>query len=193
MSNANINAMAVLQAARSNSMIGSGRRRGGSIIANRNIYSPGLIMDNYRKSTLGRGRRRGAGFFGNLWNGVKKAANWVKDKKIISRVLNVIPDGRAKAAGAAAGALGLGRRRRRAPARRPAVGLGRRRAPARRPARRQGGSLRSFLSKAHNFVKSNQLVSRGLSHLKYNKLANAAKALGYGKRKRAGRPRKTRR
>jgi hypothetical protein len=30
--------------------------------------------------------QRGDGFFGDMWNGIKKAANFVKDNKIISKV-----------------------------------------------------------------------------------------------------------
>ena len=137
-------------------------------------------------------RRRGKGFFGNLWNGIKRAASWVKSNKIISRVANAIPHPYAKAIGTAAGAVGLGRRRRstrrRGGARmytptvvlRKSVG-GRRKRTVRR---RRGGSMSSFLSKAHKFVKSHRLASKGLRHFGFNTLARGAHALGYGKRKR---------
>lgn len=113
-------------------------------------------------------RRRGRGFFGNVWNGIKKAANWVKDKKLISRGLNLIPHPGAKAAGAIAGSLGLGRRRKRRVVRRK---------------RRQGGSIVGALKKAHDFVKSKKLISSALRHFKYNKAANVARSFGYGKRR----------
>jgi len=45
--------------------------------------------------------------------GLKKAANWVKDQKLISKGLALIPDKRAQAAAAIAGQVGLGKRRRR--------------------------------------------------------------------------------
>jgi hypothetical protein len=45
-------------------------------------------------------------------NGLKKAANFVKDQKLISKGLALIPDGRAQAAAKIAGQVGLGRRRR---------------------------------------------------------------------------------
>ena len=66
-----------------------------------------------------RRRQRGSGFFGDLWGGIKKAANWVKDQKLISKGLGLVskiaPGAYGSAAGAAgnvAGQLGLGRRRR---------------------------------------------------------------------------------
>lgn len=113
-------------------------------------------------------RRRGRGFFGNVWNGIKKAANWVKDKKLISRGLNLIPHPGAKAAGAIAGSLGLGRRKRRVVRRK----------------RRQGGSIVGALKKAHAYVRSKRLISSALKHFKYTKAGNVAHALGYGKMRR---------
>ena len=77
-------------------------------------------------------------------------------------------------------ALGYGRRRRVGRPRVTRVTMKRRPLTRRR---RVGGSLRSILSSAHNFLKSNKLVSKGLSHFNHPKLASAASALGYGKRK----------
>ena len=54
---------------------------------------------------------RGDGFFGDLWSGVKSAANWVKDNKIISKVGGLIPIPEVQTAAKLAGAVGLGRRR----------------------------------------------------------------------------------
>ncbi len=54
---------------------------------------------------------------------LKPAGQFIKDKKILSTALGFIPHPGAKAASTIAGAVGLGRRRRR---RRPAVGMGRR-------------------------------------------------------------------
>ncbi len=34
--------------------------------------------------------RRGGGFFGDLWSGIKRGANWIKDNKVISRGLNAL-------------------------------------------------------------------------------------------------------
>ena len=63
--------------------------------------------------------QQGAGFLdwikgaaNTVWNGaIKPAANFVKDQHLISRGLSAFNDPRAKAAGAAAGALGLGKKR----------------------------------------------------------------------------------
>jgi hypothetical protein len=72
-------------------------------------------------------------------------------------------------------AFGLGRRRR----------VIRRRAPIRR--RRAGRGLMDLFRKAHSYVKSNKLVSRGLDHFKQSRLGNVARSLGYGRRRRVRR------
>ena len=54
----------------------------------------------------------GDGFFSSLWDGVKRAANFVKDNKLVSKGLNLIPDARAKSAAKAAEAIGLGKKKR---------------------------------------------------------------------------------
>ncbi len=151
-------------------------------------------------------RRRGSGFFGDVWNGIKKAANWVKDQKLISKGLNLIPDPRAKAAAGLAGSIGLGRRRR--VRRRRAggsflsalkstglwhvPGRGRKKRVVRR--RRVGGSIASALKAAHKYIKDKRLVSSALRHFapksNYHKIAHAA---GYGRRSRRVRRRAPRR
>jgi hypothetical protein len=78
----------------------------------------------HRRKLLG-GRRRGRGFFDFL----RKAHDFIKSNKIISRIGSLIPHPAARAIGTAAGALGYGRRRR--VHRRRAVG-GRRRVHRRR-------------------------------------------------------------
>ena len=93
------------------------------------------------KSTLGGRKRRkrrpqaggkfvimpmpqnGGNIFGTVWNGIKKGANFVKDKKLISTITGLIPNPVAQITSKVAGAVGLGKRRR-------VVG-GRRRAPTR--------------------------------------------------------------
>jgi hypothetical protein len=55
---------------------------------------------------------RGAGFFGDLWNGVKSGANWIKDNHILSTVGSLIPDARAQAGAKVLGSFGLGRKKR---------------------------------------------------------------------------------
>ena len=100
---------------------------------------------------------------------LRSAHNWIKSNKIISTVGNalggVIPI--AGTIGRTAATMGYGRKRR----------VGRPRV------RRAGGSLKSILSNVHRFVKSNQLVSKGLSHFGHKKLGAVASNLGYGKRR----------
>lgn len=56
-------------------------------------------------------RQRGSGFFGDLWSGIKKAGNWVKDNRIISGVAKAIPNPISQVVGNVAHAVGLGRHR----------------------------------------------------------------------------------
>jgi hypothetical protein len=119
-------------------------------------------------------RRRGGSFFGSIGNALSKAHDWIKSNKVISTVgkaLGSVGVPYAGAIGNAASTLGYGRRRRRVVRRRTVR------------KRRVGGSLRSILSSAHNFVKKHQLVSKGLSHFGHAKLASAASSLGYGRRR----------
>jgi hypothetical protein len=57
-------------------------------------------------------RLRGAGFFGDVWSGIKSTANTVNDYAkrtgIVSTALGWIPDPRAKAASTLAKQLGYG-------------------------------------------------------------------------------------
>lgn len=125
-------------------------------------------------------RRKGAGFLDAL----RGIHNWVKSNKIISTVGNalapVLPV--AGTIGKVASAAGYGRRRGPGRPRRVGRPLGSS-LRKRRVVRRRGGSLRSVLSKVHNFVKSNQLVSKGLTHFGHPKLASIASAAGYGRRR----------
>jgi hypothetical protein len=67
-----------------------------------------------------RRRQRGSGFFDDVGrfftktipSGFRSAGNWIKDNKVISRGLSLIPHPAGKAAGFITGQLGLGRRRR---------------------------------------------------------------------------------
>jgi hypothetical protein len=67
-----------------------------------------------RRSPVRRRRLRGRGFFGNIWNGIKRVAtgahDFIKSNRLVSRGLALTP---YKGAAAAAGALGYGRRKRR--------------------------------------------------------------------------------
>lgn len=107
-------------------------------------------------------RRHGAGF----WDGVKSGLNWIKSNKVISTVGNalapVLPI--AGTIGNVASAAGWGKRK-----------------------RKLGGAWRSILAnglaKGHNFIKANQLVSKGLAHFGHPKLASIASAAGYGRKR----------
>ena len=151
-----------------------------------------------RRRVIGRRRMRGRGFFSNIGNWFKGAANtvhnFVRNNKLVSKGLALLPHPAAKAAGVAAGLAGYGRRRKRLVKRRAVGGrrivrrrikrrVGGRRIVRRRIKRRVGGSFRSVLSKAHSFIKSNRLVSRGLNHFGHSKLSNAARSMGYGRRR----------
>lgn len=137
-----------------------------------------------RATTIRRRRpamRRGRGIFGDILGSVLPAAGGLFGP--IGGLIGGV-------GGKLAGRIGFGRRR--APVRRV------RRAPVRRVARRRvGGSffgkLKSLVSAAHGLIKSNRLVSRGLSHFGHKKLAGAASALGYGRRRRTVRRRVVRR
>lgn len=134
-----------------------------------------------RATTIRRRRpamRRGRGIFGDILGSVLPAAGGMFGP--IGGLIGGV-------GGKLAGRIGFGRRRRTV-----------RRAPVRRVARRRvGGSffgkLKSLVSAAHGLIKSNRLVSRGLSHFGHKKLATAASALGYGRRRRTVRRRVVRR
>ena len=70
-----------------------------------------------RKSGGRRRNMRGDGFFGDLWDGVKSVANkvvpFIKDNKLLSKGLSLIPHPYAQTGAKVAGSLGFGRRRRR--------------------------------------------------------------------------------
>ncbi len=122
-----------------------------------------------------RKRRIGKGFFDVL----KSGHDWLKRNKIISTVSGALSKVGVPYAGAintASSALGYGRRRKRV------------------VRRRRGGAinLRGLLSSAHKFIKDKKLVSSALSHFGHNKLSAGAAALGYGRRRRVGRPVKRR-
>lgn len=132
----------------------------GSLSMMKKVFAPGA------KTALGMGRRRrrpvrrvGRGIFGNGLN-------------IASQV---------------AGMLGLGRRRRRVG--RPRVRRVRRvgRPRVRRTGRGLWDSIKSLAGKAHNFVRSNKLVSKGLNHFGYRRAGSLAHMAGYGRARPASR------
>ena len=133
--------------------------------------------------TLGYGRRRRVvrrkrvvrrhGGAINIRGLLSKVHGFVKNNQLVSKGLSHF--NHPKLAGLASSA-GYGRRRSRRVVR-----------------RRRGGSLRSILGRVHSFVKSNQLVSKGLNHFGHSKLAGLASSAGYGKRRRTVRKRVVRR
>lgn len=202
-------------------------------------------------------RRRGKGFFGNIWNGLKKVGNFIKDNHVISSAVGLLPGPYAKAGALGARLAGLGRRRRRvrrggnllskarsfigkhkgklalggiggavlahdalqllrgsgrkrrtrrrrggntgtvaAPPMRdfknalaPLIGNTKKRSPTLlrrvfRPIAPAGTTRRRVLNTVDKFLRGTKLVSAGLDHLGRKSLANAARAYGYGRRKR---------
>lgn len=135
--------------------------------------NPNLFYGMGRKRRV---RRRGAGFFDAL----KSAHDWIKSNKVISTVGNALGSvGVPYAAqiGSTAAKLGYGRRRR--PIRRRVVHR-----------RRHGAGFMDALRAAHNFVKSNKIISTvGSALAKSNvpyagQIASTAAKLGYGRRRR---------
>lgn len=127
---------------------------------------------------MGPRRRRRRRHGGNIFSSIN---DFLKKHRIISTVGKALGSAGLPYVGAignAAKILGYGKRKR--------VGVRRRRlVEGRRRVyhRRRGGDLESILSGAHNFIKSNRLVSKGLRALGHPKLAAASHSLGYGKRR----------
>ncbi len=134
------------------------------------IRSPNIYYGVGRRRRMGR-RRVGGSFLSVIGDALGKAHNFIKGNKLVSRIasgLSAVGVPYAGSISSAASALGYGRRRVRRRVRR----------------RRVGGSLRSILSNAHNFVKSNRLISKGLrTFLPNSNLHKAAHTLGYGRRR----------
>jgi hypothetical protein len=65
---------------------------------------------------------QGEGIFGDIWSGIKKGFNYVKDNKLLSKGLALIPDSRAQTLARGASAVGLGKRRR--PRKMKGMGIG---------------------------------------------------------------------
>ena len=56
--------------------------------------------------------------------------------------------------------------------------------------RKSGGSLRSMITSAHNFLKKHKVISTTLGQLGHPKFSSAASSLGYGKKRKTVRKRK---
>ena len=97
-----------------------------------NIFSVSIIYIQMppKKAEKSKAKRKapkmmqGEGFFGDLWSGVKKVGSFIKDNKLVSKGLKLIPDSRVQAATRAAEAVGLGKRRRRRPRKMKGMGVG---------------------------------------------------------------------
>ncbi|HVW99982.1 MAG TPA: hypothetical protein VHA52_06080 [Candidatus Babeliaceae bacterium] len=123
-----------------------------------------------------RRRRRGGDFLGignffrrTLPAGLKKAGQFIKDKRLLSTGIGLIPHPGGKVLATGLRLAGLGRRRR---------------------VRRRGGNLKSMLKKAHEYVKEKRLISSALRHfLPKSNAHKIAHILGYGRRRRVRRRR----
>jgi len=133
---------------------------------------------------MGRRRVHRRRYGGSIFSGIN---DFLKKHQILSRAGNILGSlgvPYAGAVGTAARLAGYGKRRRRVGGR-PLFGLGRRRVY-----RKRGGDLKSILSSAHKFIKDKRLVSSALRHFApKSNLHKAAHSLGYGRRRRVGRPR----
>jgi len=74
-------------------------------------------MPPKRKSTRGGAKvqlynARGEGFFGDVWNGIKKGFNFIKDNKLASGVASLIPHPMAQSIATGAKMAGMGRGKR---------------------------------------------------------------------------------
>jgi hypothetical protein len=120
----------------------------------------------------------GRGLWDMVKSGFNAAKDYVKDNRLISKGIRMIPGKYSKPLAAVAGAAGYGRRRKRA----PVMGMGRRR----RVGAGLWDTLKSGFNAANDFVKQNRLLSRGIRMIpgQYSKpLANLAGAAGYGRKR----------
>jgi hypothetical protein len=109
--------------------------------------------------------QEGYGFWGDLWNGAKKAFGWVRDNKVISKAANALGQGTIANV---AGQLGFGRRMKIMP----------------HIVDQQGGSFFGSawdkFKKATGWVKDRKVISKGLDAFGQKKYADIARQLGYG-------------
>ncbi len=154
------------------------------------MRNPNIFYGYGRKRRVGRPRRgRGAGFFSSIGNALSGAHDFIKRNKIISTVGNALSGVGIPYAGAignVAETLGYGRRRRRVVRRRPAgMGVRRRRVVHRRRVGRGFLSgIGNALSKANDFAKKTQIISKAATALGHPNAAGFASSLGYGRRRR---------
>lgn len=121
------------------------------------------------KRSTGRKRVMGRGFLDSLRSGLSSANDFLRDNRLISRGLRMIPGKYSQPLASLAETAGYGRRK--------------------RTARRSGRGFMDWVNKANDFLKDNRLISRGLSMIpgKYSQpLAALASTAGYGRRRRGG-------
>ena len=53
--------------------------------------------------------QHGEGFFGDLWKGIKKGFNFIKDKKLVSGIASLIPHPAAQGIAQGARLVGMGK------------------------------------------------------------------------------------
>ena len=126
------------------------------------------------KATMGGRRRMGRGWLDTIKSGFNTAKNFVKDNRLISKGIRMIPGKYSDVAAQAAELAGYGRRRR---------------AP-RRMGRGWWDTIKSGFNTAKDFVKDQRLISKGIRMIpgKYSDVAaQAAELAGYGRRRRAPR------
>lgn len=162
------------------------------------VFPPGglsmlkkVFVPVMKRGMLGMGRRRrvvrrkrGRGIFGDILGSIAPAAGTFFGGPLGGVIGGI--------GGKLFQRTGLGRRRRVGRPRVRRVGRPRVRRVARprvrRVARRSGrgifSTIKSLVSRAHNFAKTHKLVSRGLNHFGYRRAGTAASAFGYGARKR---------
>lgn len=107
----------------------------------------------------------GYGFFGDLWNGAKKAFGWIKDNKVVSKVARAL--GQNTVANVA-DQLGFGGRMKIMPVRVDQEGGA------------FFGSAWDKFKRLHGWVRDNKVISRGLDAFGHKNLAGVARQLGYG-------------
>ena len=133
-----------------------------------------------RRPMMGGRKRRvmGRGFLDSIRSGLSSANDFLRDNRLISRGLRMIPGKYSEPLANLASTAGYGRRTNVMSRKRTA-----------RVARRSGRGFMDWVNKANDFLKDNRLISRGLSMIpgKYSQpLAALASTAGYGRKRRGG-------
>jgi hypothetical protein len=124
------------------------------------------MMRKPRARVGGRRRVSGRGILDSIRSGLSSANDFLRDNRLISRGLRMIPGKYSKPLADLADTAGYGRKR--------------------RSGRGILDSIKSGLSSVNNFLRDNRLISRGLRMIpgKYSQpLATLADTAGYGRRR----------